>query len=56
MSLVNLLVRDILAGGDAIETIVEIDRRFPNLSLNDFAAHVVLAASITAEPGPEWHA
>jgi hypothetical protein len=50
MALVNLLVREIQAGGDAIETFIEIDRRFPGLTFNDFTAHALLAASIAMQP------
>ena len=50
MKLAELLVRDIRAGGDTIDTLIEIDQQFPNLSFTDFTAAAVVAAELAIQP------
>jgi hypothetical protein len=48
--LTNLLVRDMRARTDTIDTFIEVNREFPGLSFHDFHRIAILAAALTMEP------
>jgi hypothetical protein len=48
--LTDMLVGEIRAGGDSIDSFIRIDREFPGLTFYEFTKVAILAAALAMEP------